>query len=375
MRRETLMVGIIAVIAALGTAGALRFYLAEGPPEDVKPPKQPPKFRVLLAGTDLPADRVVSKDDIVGVQMTQKEFSKKFKGMGSEQAILTPSGVINRRLKEPIKHGQPFWTTKFYLDGTGPSVAKKLQPGYRAIRVNVPNTREAGVQAGMFVDVMFRSKPRPKGEGKVGIPEKTVTLMRHIEVIEAEPPRRAQEKVDKKPLLFTLAVPDDKADVFGIIEGRGEVWLVPTPAGEKGSADDDKTIANASTLAQLLGIKPPKKPPAPFVTAIYRRGKVHLNKFVNGKKIYGRPTGHRVGESEKSAPTVPGASPPAVATSRQEEPQAGEAQDDAVSGEKDLTSAEDESQEGSEEQDSAVFDKENSAASGGERSATSEQEQ
>jgi Flp pilus assembly protein CpaB len=359
--RETMMVGIFAVLAALGTAGALRYYLNQ---EDVEPPTPPKvrKLRVLVAGTDLPADRIVSKDDVVAIPMTKQQFSKQFKGMESEDAIMSPRGIIGRRLKEPLKRGQPFWTTRFYLDGTGPSIAKKLQPGYRAIRIHVPNTREAAVQAGMLVDVMFRSHSYPAKAGGLGIPEKTLTLMRRLEVLEAEPPRTAQERVSKKQLLYTLAVPEDKADVFGIIAGRGQVWLVPTPAGEKGTADEeDEIVSNASTLAQLLGIKRKPPPPAPFVTAIYRRGKVHLNRFVNDKKLTENQTGRKAGQPEQ---TVPGVSAPS-----------GGKRDDGASGEEERDDSRDDASTGNDDEVSTVAEKDSAAAYDQEEPAATEQEQ
>ena len=123
-----------------------------------------------------------------------------------------PDGIIDRRLKKPIKQGQPFLTTDFYLEGTGPSIAKMLQPGFRAIRVQVPDTREAGVQPGMYVDVMFRANARPAKAGQLAIPEKTLTLLRHIEVLEAERPTKATDQRQRQ----------QKTDVVHAGRARGE---------------------------------------------------------------------------------------------------------------------------------------------------------
>ena len=249
---------------------------------------------MLLAGTDLPKDRVVRANDIVRMPMTIKEFKKRFPGIDVEEVLASPNGIVNRRLKHPIKQGRPFLTTDFYLQGTGPSIAEKLPSGYRAIRVQVPATREAGVQAGMYVDVMFRVNPRSGKAGQPPIPEKTVILLQHVEVIDTDRERQTgavRGKAPKKSMLFTLAVPEEKASMFGTIAGRGEVWLVPTPEKEATNGAGLEVV-NAETLAELLGIKF-HKPSPPFETVFYRKGKRQVNRFVDDKLVAKRSIDRR----------------------------------------------------------------------------------
>lgn len=303
MSRETLTVGIIAVVAGLAAAYGVRAYLnqeVEVPPK----PKRPAPLQVLLAATDLPADRVLDGHDIVQVPMSRQRFNRRFKQLNPEQVILNASGIISRCLKKPVKRGQPFLTSDFYLDGTGPSVANMLKPGFRAIRVQVPGTRQAGVQAGMNVDVMFRADARPAKAGQLAIPEMTLTLLRHIQVLVAELPSPPTATMARQKLLYTLAVPEASADMFGIIEGRGDVWLVPTPP--TGAASGGIEVGNAETLAQLLGIKPRQGPPAPFQTDIYRRGHLHVNRFASQRWVPGQGTHEGAERWEALKPPVPG---------------------------------------------------------------------
>lgn len=319
--RSTMTIGIIAVLAGLAAVWGVRSYLAqeEEVPAVAEKPAQPQVIRLPLAAQDLPADRVVAQGDLIHLTLTKRQILERFKGADLDQMLKLDRSIVNHRLKVPIKGGHPFLTTAFYLYGAGPSIAKKLQPGFRAIRIQVPNTREASVQPGMYVDVMFRANARPAKAGQPATPEKTLTLLRHIEVIEAERPPAvgSRRAVARKPLLYTLAVPEAKADMFGVIEGRGELWLVPTPASEtaKGAGAE---VASASTLADLLGIKPPQPPPPPFETAIYRRGHVQINKFVDGKLLasHTRELGPRT--SDKSEPSFP-ADSAAPATPQKEE--------------------------------------------------------
>ena len=293
LSKSTMMVAILAILAGLGAAFGVRSYMAQEKEVPVKEEKAAPaKIVVPVAGVDLPADRLVSEYDIVRLHLTKEEFDAKFKGIEPEQIIVSNKGIIGRRLREPMKRLQPFLTTKFYLEGSGPAITKKLQPGYRAVRVEVPESRQAGVLIGMMVDVLFRADAQSAKKGQVAIPEKTITMLQHVEVIDIQRPAGTKATTKKQPLLFTLAVPENKVDMFGVIEGRGELWLVPATA--KGDDKDKKNpegagaaVANASTLADLLGIKPVEKnhAPPPFETAVYRRGRMEINHFVDGKFV------------------------------------------------------------------------------------------
>lgn len=284
--KETMTVGILAVLAGLAAAYGVRTYMLqeEAAAPAVEKTAAPKIIKLPVASQDLPTDRVIARGDVVELPLTLEQIKARFKGIETDQTLISAARIVGRRLTKPLAQGQPFLTTAFYLEGATPSVSKKLQPGYRAIRVAVSDTHEAGVQSGMHVDVLFRAAARPAKGSQPAIPEKTVTLLRRVEVINAERPD-AKGATAKKPILFTLAVPEDKADMFGVIEGRGEVWLVPTPAKDNGSHDSGSAVANAETLAELLGLQAPKKPVPPFETAIYRRGNIQINKFANGKLL------------------------------------------------------------------------------------------
>jgi Flp pilus assembly protein CpaB len=281
--RPTMAFLIIFVLAGLVVAYGVRMMLT--PEAEAPPPAEaaaPPMMKVPVAVTDLPADRLVTGNDFTVMSLTAQQFKERFKGIEADQIILSTQNILHRRLREPIKRLQPFIATKFYLDGMGPSIAKKLQPGYRAIRVQVPQAREGGVLIGMSVDVMFRAKAQPAKKDQLAIPEKTLTLLRHVDVINIERPNSRSQGRDS--LLYTLAVPESKVDMFSIIEGRGDLWLVPMPTkGQENAVAANTEVANAETLAGLLGIKAPQPAPPPFQTEIYERGRRTVNTFVDGR--------------------------------------------------------------------------------------------
>jgi Flp pilus assembly protein CpaB len=318
LSRGTLSIVLIATAVGLVAAVGVRSLLQQEEPIKTPPPPPPEIKTIPVAATDLPADRLLGKFDFVTLHMSVVDFKKKYPKVDPNQVLNNPLHIINRRLKEPMKRGDPFISSKFYLEGTGPSIAKRLQPGFRAIRVQVPVTREAAVRPGMYVDVYFRADSKKSGPGQLAIPEKTLILFRNLEVLESEPPGAHGKRTgNRNEWYFTLAVPEDKADYFTIIEKRGELWLVPTP--EAGSETSPEVaaieVADVSTLTELLGIKPLPPPPAPFETAIYRRGQYQINKFIEGKLVttrYGERGGRYTERTNAPVSTLAPAESPAT---------------------------------------------------------------
>jgi Flp pilus assembly protein CpaB len=294
--KQTMTVGILAILAGLIAAYGVRSLLTQR--EVVRPaPPAAPVMRVPLASRELPADRVISQGDISDVQMTRVQFYERFRGQNFMLIMVRDKDIIGRRLLEPLKQGQPFLTTALYLQGLGPSLTDKLRPGFRAVSLQVTDSHGGNLQSGTRVDVLFRAKPRAARNGQPAIPEVTVTLLRHIEVLEVN--RKAPGQlggVEAKTALVTLAVPVEQAGILGAVEARGELWLAAnSPEEEKGtSAKQPEGVAVAAaggpklTLEEILGIEMPRPP---FQTAIYRRSRMQINTFVDGKLVTQRGGG------------------------------------------------------------------------------------
>lgn len=280
-------IGILAILFGLIAAYGVRSLLVQKEVE--APPKPPPAAltTVPVASENLPADRLISTGDVSLVRMTQQQLFQRLKGMDYSLIMTSSKDIIGRRLRKSLKQGQPFLTTALYLQGTGPSLTDRLQPGFRAVSLRVADNRGGNVQPGTHVDVLFRSQARPAKAGQPAIPEMTVVLLRHIEVLEVDRPTQAAGETKS---LVTLAVPEGKVRIFGTVDGRGELWLVatspqePEPEGLAAVA----ALGSGSTLEELLGIRlpePAKPAPPPFQTAIFRRGQMQVNTFVDGQLV------------------------------------------------------------------------------------------
>jgi Flp pilus assembly protein CpaB len=284
--KATMTIAIVAILAGLVAAYGVRALLTapKEKPEQPVAARPAPRIIMPLASEDLPADRLLVAGDIALVEMTEKQFEERFKGLDRMVLIKLDRSIIGRRLRQPLRQGQPFLTTALYLEGTGPSLTDRLQSGFRAVSLQVSDTHGGIVQPGTHVDVVFRAQPRPAGRsGELAIPEVTTTLLSHIEVLEVARAPAPGGGVDAKTALVTLAVPAEKADVLGAVEGRGELWLVARSPKEL----DRMAEASGSklTLEGLLGIQPPPPPETPVQTAVFRRGHMQINTFVAGRLV------------------------------------------------------------------------------------------
>ena len=258
-------------------------------------PRAPPPVNIPVATTDLPAGRLIAPGDIGTLVLTRERFNADPRFQGKGGIMTSPQQIVHRRLKAAVKQEQPFHMADLYLQGSGPSLSEQVEPGYRAIPLRVPHTHEGRVQPGDWVDVVFRVQPRPAKAGQPAIPEKTLTLLEHLQVLEIVAPPgpdttelRRRETVNPQMgfSVVTLAVPVGQSDVLAAVDGRGELWLVASPdKGSQQAAALSGSAPKPTTLAELLGIQPP---PPPFETAIYRRGRVQINRFVDGRLVVSR---------------------------------------------------------------------------------------
>jgi len=289
---STLRVGIVAILVGLVGAYGVRTMLNK---EVVEEKKGPETITVPLASADLPEDRIVSMGDISLVGMTAKQMEERNIPIGL--AMVSPGQIIGRRLRGPIKQGQPFLTTELYLEGNSPAISKLLKPGYRAIEIRIPSSRGGSAQTGSTVDVLFRSSPRKGSDTSLPIPETTVTVIEGAEVLRVSHPqpasrstgtldlRRVNSTMDMTPTI-TLAMTLEQANILQTVTGRGEISLITRPASE--TMANSARLPKAMTLEDLLGIEPPEPTPVPsppFQSEIYRRGAMQRMTFTSNGQV------------------------------------------------------------------------------------------
>jgi pilus assembly protein CpaB len=258
----TVIVGIFAVLFGLVGAYGVRKFLQTEKPEP--PPAAAPRMQIVpLASMDLEQGRTIVLGNVALLQLTPEQIQKRMKeGKLPPQYMNNPQQIIGRILKTPLKQGEAFKTEDLYAEGTGPTIAEKLEPGLRAVTIPVEGTGALGGfdGPGSYVDVVFRSSP----DDKAGIPETTVTLLEGVQVLGMEEADKRAPPGAKLENRVTLAVTADQANALKIAEGRGIFALsLRNP--------DDVQIAASSvpqTLDRLLNLPVQNQ----HVTAIHRGG-------------------------------------------------------------------------------------------------------
>lgn len=272
----TLVLGVFAAMFGLVGAYAAKQYLAE------KPVEQPPavgvtRISVPMAAVDLPAGRTIATADIMVRQLTWEQIQAEGLPVGFMDKV---SQLAGRTLRTSIAKGTPFTPEDLFPEGTGPSVAERLKPGYRAVSVPLDNSNAemALLSPGSVVDVMFRTFANR------GVPETTVTLLESVELLaigeQTFPGGRvnAANNNGRQSASVTLACTPDQASALKVIEGRGSLSLVLR------GPDDNLLVGNTppQTLESLLDLPAPK--PA-VTTQIFRRGHLTTAVFEDGKNV------------------------------------------------------------------------------------------
>ncbi len=236
-------IGAVAIVSGLlGAYGLRALFMPDPPPA----PPAPPQLTVPLAAADLPVGRQIVLDDIALHRMTQKQMAAE--GLADTAVMLSAEQIIGRVLQEPVPRGKAFLTTAMFLQGGQPDVTEALQPGYRAVSLEIPVIRGGMTAPGTFVDVLFRSDAQNgKSDPRVRIPEATMTLFEGVEVIGLERPQtyrvgnsgnldlrmtNGRNAVRTTSPRVTLAVTLQQANVLRTVEGRGELTLAPRGMNE-----------------------------------------------------------------------------------------------------------------------------------------------
>jgi pilus assembly protein CpaB len=245
----TIIVGIFAILFGLVGAYAVQRYLA--PP--AAPVAAPPAERIRLpqASIDLAPGRPLTLGDIAIVSYTPQQLKKIDL---PDQYMVNPQQIIGRILREPVTKGAAFTTASFYPEGTGPSVAERLEPGLRAVTVPIQGTGLLNglASAGARVDVLFRTFENQEKN----VPATTVTLLEDVEILAVGRNVVPGAQMSGDVSAVTLAVTPEQANALKIVEGQGDFSLAL-----RGGDDDSFTAGSGpQTLHSLLKLPPKQEP-------------------------------------------------------------------------------------------------------------------
>ncbi len=274
----TLVLGVFAALFGLVGAYAAKQHFAEKPEAAAPaPPSAAQILSVPMAAVDLPAGRTITNADMVVRRLTWEQIQAQ--GLPNEFMSQT-NQLIGRTLRVELAKGAPFTPEDLFPEGTGPSIAERLRPGYRAVSVTLDNSHAemSLLSPGALVDVMFRTFE------KGAVPETTVTLLENVEILaigeQSFPGGRVNgaNGGNGRSAAVTLACTPDQVSAIKVIEGRGTLSLV--------LRSPEDMLAGASavprTLESLLDLPARKQP---LTTQVYRRGQLTTAVFEDGQQV------------------------------------------------------------------------------------------
>lgn len=273
----TVTIGFFALIAALIAAWGVRTWL-DRPVETKAEVVPPPDVIYPFAAQSLKKGKMITLGDIAIRRLPPDSKLLQWENVG-DAPMTNTTQIVGRILREDIKLGDPFLTRKMYPEGTGPSIAERLLPGFRAVTIPVDNSGLLNGYAGQgtVVDVMFRARASENPRRRLIVPEVTVALVEGVEVLNVTAPSgRQQNSVGT----VTLAVSPEQAKILQVVQGRGDLSLAMRSNGEPPVSGTSRQ--RAITLEDLLGIQPL---PGPWFTEIYRRTGRQVLGFDRGKVI------------------------------------------------------------------------------------------
>src|SRR5579884_2311251 len=199
---------------------------------------------VVAAAQDLPIGKRIQPADLKVVSIDRKDLPK--------GVFLKTSDVVDHAVIVPVAASELVLSSKLAAKGTGEGLTALIEPGRRAISVQVNEISGVSgfIQPGTRVDVLFT---RVFSNGDAA----TATILQNAKVIAYGRQLDPNAKVDpaSRPTVATLLVTQEQAERLVLAEQRGRIQLVL-----RNALDDEITDSSDPVASADLGIEEPRKP-------------------------------------------------------------------------------------------------------------------
>ena len=201
---------------------------------------------IVVAIKDLPIGKRLDKTDVKLATVDRANLPK--------GAFLKTADVIDRPISVAMATNEPILSTKLAAKGSGEGLTALIEPGTRAVSVQVNEISGVSgfIQPGTRVDVLFT---RQFSNGDAA----TTTILQNVKVLaygkQLEAPARIDPRDTTKPTVATLLVTQDQAAKLVLAMQRGKIQLVLRNVLDEEIAEDSIPVEAAD-----LGILEPKRP-------------------------------------------------------------------------------------------------------------------
>lgn len=202
----------------------------------------------VAAAQDLPIGKRIQQDNLKLVTLDRKDLPK--------GAFLKIPDAVDRAVSVPVAANELVLSGKLAVKGSGEGLTALIEPGTRAISVQVNEISGVSgfIQPGTRVDILFT---RVFSNGDAA----TTTILQNVKVIaygrQLDPGARVDPRDTSRPTVATLLVSQEQAEKLVLAEQRGRIQLAL-----RNSLDDEITEPSDPIQSADLGIEDPRKPKA-----------------------------------------------------------------------------------------------------------------
>jgi pilus assembly protein CpaB len=231
MRLRNLILLLLAVMLAGGTAFLARSYLAAQRAEQVihaAAPTPQPARSILVARGDLERGHIITPSDFGWQVWPDSAMRSAYIESGGK---FVPQDFAGWVVVDPIAEGAPVTQSTMISPGSGGFLAAVLRPGMRAIQVPTQSMPPAGTQPGDRVDMMVSfsfTPPVPavaKGyDGSKNVVETVLRGLRILQIgnqLETSKPTGTPPATASGPLIFEVT--PRQAEIVTLAETMGSI--------------------------------------------------------------------------------------------------------------------------------------------------------
>ncbi len=282
MRVRTLLLFLVALMLAGGTAMLVRSWLAQRPTvAEAGPivlPPAPPKS-ILVAHADINRGQILKPVDLAWQPWPEAGIGRSYIQAG----VKKPEDFAGWVARDPLVAGEPVTESKIVAPGGRGFLAAVLSPGMRA--VSVPVTATSGISGLVFpgdqVDILISEVLPATGLNGNGTQQKAAeTVLHDVRVLAVD--QRLENKTGEAPVPHnvTFEVTPKQAEKIAVATEMGKLSLslrsLATLSIEEASADSSPEPGTLDTdVSRLLGkpLKSKDNPEAEKVTVLRGSGK------------------------------------------------------------------------------------------------------
>lgn len=206
---------------------------------------------VVAGAQGLPAGKRITPEDLKLVSLERKDVPN--------GAFLKIVDVVDRAVAVPVAASEVVLSGKLTAKGGGEGMTALIEPGMRAISVQVNEISGVSgfVQPGTRVDVLFT---RLFSNGDAA----TTTILQNVKVVaygrQFDPAARVDPRDTSRPTVATLLVSQEQAEKLVLAGQRGRIQLVL-----RNALDDQISEPSDPIRSTDLGIDEPRRPVAASV--------------------------------------------------------------------------------------------------------------